>query len=194
MKGTAYSYNNDSNSGNIGIDEAIANPTLTLNINEGTLLIEGDSAEVVVTYVLDGNFADGGKSWTITQMTDAGNGIWTATGVEAKVDAKFLVEKQEDSNSTAWYGTAESTTVSDNVVLTLTADNKQDISIAAGTYDFSLDTSSMTLTVKKTSSTGISSIAAESNTNAPTYNLAGQSVSKGAKGLVIVGGKKYLNK
>lgn len=44
--------------------------------------------------------------------------------------------------------------------------------------------------------TGISSVSADKaiDSDAPAYNIAGQRVSKDAKGLVIVGGKKYLNK
>lgn len=42
--------------------------------------------------------------------------------------------------------------------------------------------------------TGISAIAAEANTNAPAYNVAGQRVNQGYKGLVIKGGKKYVVK
>lgn len=44
------------------------------------------------------------------------------------------------------------------------------------------------------SSTGIKSIAAETATESECYNLAGQRVSKDAKGLIIKNGKKYLNK
>ena len=41
---------------------------------------------------------------------------------------------------------------------------------------------------------GISAIAADTNTNAPAYNVAGQRVNQGYKGLVIKGGKKYVVK
>lgn len=40
----------------------------------------------------------------------------------------------------------------------------------------------------------ISSTYVETTSNVPAYNAAGQRVSKDAKGLVIVGGKKYVNK
>lgn len=42
--------------------------------------------------------------------------------------------------------------------------------------------------------TGISEITAEDDVNAPVYNLAGQRVVKGTKGIVIKNGKKYMNK
>lgn len=44
------------------------------------------------------------------------------------------------------------------------------------------------------SSSSIKSVAAESSADAPLYNLAGQRVSSGAKGLVIKNGKKFFNK
>lgn len=172
--------------------ESVANPTITLDINAGTLLIEGATTETVITYDINGTFEDG-EHWNKTLMTDAGDGVWTVT-IEVKADAYFGIDELANGNWSAWWAGNGEVSISDDSEITLVSSNPSNISIAAGTYDFSLDTSSMTLTVKKTSSTGISSIAAESNTNAPTYNLAGQSVSKGAKGLVIVGGKKYLNK
>lgn len=42
--------------------------------------------------------------------------------------------------------------------------------------------------------TGIHTIEAASAANATMYNLAGQRVDKAYKGIVIVNGKKYLNK
>ena len=44
--------------------------------------------------------------------------------------------------------------------------------------------------------TGITEVVADKadNANAPAYNIAGQRVSKNAKGLVIINGKKYINK
>lgn len=42
--------------------------------------------------------------------------------------------------------------------------------------------------------TGINAISNESNENAPVYNIAGQKVSKNAKGVLIQNGKKFINK
>lgn len=44
------------------------------------------------------------------------------------------------------------------------------------------------------SGTGISNITATDDADAPVYNLAGQRVSKDAKGLLIKNGKKFINK
>lgn len=42
--------------------------------------------------------------------------------------------------------------------------------------------------------TGISDINVENTVNAPVYNISGQQVSKNYKGIVIMNGKKYINK
>ena len=42
--------------------------------------------------------------------------------------------------------------------------------------------------------TGINTIKANTDVNAPVYNLAGQQVEKSYKGLVIKNGKKVINK
>lgn len=48
--------------------------------------------------------------------------------------------------------------------------------------------------VEKSSTTGIDTIKATQNENAPIYNLAGQRVGKNYKGVVIQNGKKFMNK
>lgn len=57
----------------------------------------------------------------------------------------------------------------------------------SGSYEYYLSWSVPT-------STGISSISADSSADAPLYNLSGQRVSNGAKGLIIKNGKKCFNK
>jgi hypothetical protein len=48
--------------------------------------------------------------------------------------------------------------------------------------------------IKEATSTNISTIKANTDVNAPVYNLAGQQVEKSYKGLVIKNGKKVINK
>ena len=48
--------------------------------------------------------------------------------------------------------------------------------------------------VEKSSTTGIDTIKATQNENAPIYNLAGQRVGKNYKGVVIQNGKKFFKK
>lgn len=66
---------------------------------------------------------------------------------------------------------------------------------AATIYLYSGNSSINLYDIKITySASGISSISSESAADAPAYNVAGQRVNKDAKGLVIVNGKKYMNK
>lgn len=191
--GKAYTYYNGSDSGNINMSESVANPTITLDINAGTLLVEGSAAETTISYDINGSFEDG-TNWTKTLMTDAGNGIWTVT-IEVKKDAAFGIDELANGNWSAWWAASTSgVSVSDDTEITLVNSNTSNIAIATGTYDFSLDTSNMVLTIKKQGSTGITTIALGNAADSTVFNLAGQRVNKSAKGLVIVGGKKILNK
>lgn len=190
--GVAYTYAD--NGGNISLSEAIADPTLTLNTNDKTLTIVGSAADVTVTYKLNGSFEDG-SAWKDVTLTET-DGAFSAT-VTAKVDAQFKVVSLNDGAEGEWLGATDATIAADadNQVITVTTSGGN-ISIAAGTYTMTVKSTdgTVTLTVSAANSTGISAIADESATDAPAYNLAGQRVNKGAKGLVIVNGKKYLNK
>lgn len=190
--GEAYSY--VASGKNFTLAEPIANPTLTLDINNGTLTLAGQTAQVTVTYKLNGSFEDG-SAWNDVALTE-NNGTFSAT-VEAKVDAAFKVVTLNDGKNGDWLG-------ADNASIAADADNQTislsttggNISIAKGTYNMTVkaENGTVTLTVSAASATGISSVKALSSKNAPAYNLAGQRVANDAKGLVIVGGKKILKK
>lgn len=191
--GEAYTYAD--NGDNISLSEAIANPTLTLNTNDKTLTVVGSAADVTVTYKLNGSFEDGDK-WADVTLTES-DGAFTAT-VTAKVDAQFKVVSLNDGAEGEWLGCTDASIAADASNQTITVSTSGgNISIAAGTYTITVKNTDnvVTLTVSAANASAISSVAAESEaTDAPAYNLAGQRVSKGAKGLVIVNGKKFFNK
>lgn len=68
--------------------------------------------------------------------------------------------------------------------------------LPAGKYIFSVNSSygENALTITFTPATGIEAVAASKQTAAPAFNLAGQRVSKTAKGIVIMDGKKMILK
>ena len=73
--------------------------------------------------------------------------------------------------------------------------------LAAGTYTFqkysgtgNILISSIEITPVEGGTNGISVVAAENNADAPAYNLAGQKVNEGYKGIVIKNGKKFMVK
>ena len=72
----------------------------------------------------------------------------------------------------------------------------QDVAVKAGdkgTFTFEMPTSDVTITVTfKEAATGISNIAADKAKSAVIYNLAGQRVDNGFKGIVIKDGKKFV--
>lgn len=61
-------------------------------------------------------------------------------------------------------------------------------------YEFEMPAKNVTITATFLPVTGISTVSAAQAENAIRYNMAGQVVDKGYKGLVIVNGKKYVNK
>ncbi len=50
------------------------------------------------------------------------------------------------------------------------------------------------VTVEDNTATAISTVNASANANAPVYNITGQRVAAGTKGIVIIGGQKYVRK
>lgn len=69
--------------------------------------------------------------------------------------------------------------------------------VAAGTIDITYPENGINFyafILETSSPTGIESVKAVENENAPMYNLAGQQVDKNFKGVVIQNGKKFINK
>lgn len=82
-------------------------------------------------------------------------------------------------------------------VTAATADNSPiTVNVAADNsyYEFQMPASDVTITATFSSTSGISNVNAENAKNAVRYNLAGQKVNAGYKGVVIMNGKKMLNK
>lgn len=71
------------------------------------------------------------------------------------------------------------------------------VEVTAGTVDITYPKNSLNFyafILETSSTTGIESVKAVENENAPMYNLAGQQVDKNFKGVVIQNGKKFINK
>ena len=82
-------------------------------------------------------------------------------------------------------------------VTAATADNSPiTVNVAADNsyYEFQMPASDVTITATFSSTSGISNVNAENAKNAVRYNLAGQKVSNGYKGVVIENGKKVVLK
>ena len=82
-------------------------------------------------------------------------------------------------------------------VTAATADNSPiTVNIAADNsyYEFQMPASDVTITATFSSTSGISNVNAAKAENGVMYNLAGQKVNNGYKGVVIMNGKKMLNK
>lgn len=82
-------------------------------------------------------------------------------------------------------------------VTAATADNTPiTVNVAADNsyYEFQMPASDVTITATFSSTSGISNVNAAKAENSVMYNLAGQKVNNGYKGVVIMNGKKMLNK
>ncbi len=82
-------------------------------------------------------------------------------------------------------------------VTAATADNSPiTVNVAADNsyYEFQMPASDVTITATFSSTSGISNVNAAKAENSVMYNLAGQKVNNGYKGVVIMNGKKMLNK
>ena len=82
-------------------------------------------------------------------------------------------------------------------VTAATADNTPiTVNVAADNsyYEFQMPASDVTITATFSSTSGISNVNAAKAENGVMYNLAGQKVNNGYKGVVIMNGKKMLNK
>ncbi len=143
----------------------------------------------------------------VIRMSDQGvytNGKGFTVSYQTTPSAKVLVELCAKGSSVPAFtlnaGTGElpadlSTTKNeDKKFVTKTAELTAD---ATGLVSFTETAAGFTF-VKLTDnggSTGITEVASDKlNENAPVYNLAGQRVSKDAKGILIQNGKKFINK
>lgn len=128
--------------------------------------------------------------------------IWAAKVPASVIEAEELDYADMSAYATSVWGqyitadgglAAEQTVTDADVYAALAYDVEP-----GNTYFFWVSSSKIMLcgiTFETGSTEGISEISSEKvNVNAPAYNLVGQRVAKNAKGLVIINGKKFINK
>lgn len=181
------------------LDKGVKDPTITLNTNNKTITVSGEVVDVPLYYSVAISSAEANSS---EKMTDAGDGVYTKEVVTTSDQTYLTVGKATDIYSytlyvaSYWPKKGNVTVTDDETELELwnMGTGGGSITVPAGTYTLSLDSSTMKLTITKKTD-GISTVGAETVAkDAPAYNLAGQRVNKETKGLLIIGGKKYLNK
>lgn len=199
--GEPYYYYASGNSGNISIEgDVVENPTLILNVNEGTLTITGEAQEVEYAYAVYGSIFDGGTTdYVVKEMTEVG-GKWEYTA--DVVPGGFILGKviAGTTSITQYYHSPDGIVVTDSPMTVLAEDGWYDwISELNGSVTFSFDPEAMTLIV--TSPSVWNDITADENATFDIYTIEGNLVKAAANigdvenlenGMYIVNGQKLM--
>ena len=143
--GTPYKYVSSGTSGNINMDMEVTNPTVTLNVNEGTILVEGKASVAEYIYGIHGEIF-GDPKWSTENFTEV-NGKWVMTD-KTVVAGSFGIKMMNKSTGaqTDWISSAGDAEVTVNTPMPCMVEGTN-WTIEAGTYTFTFDPAAMTLTV-----------------------------------------------
>ena len=180
VKGTAWGEEYPSSNYQLTVDEtATYNVTIKFNATSHDISVETEkTGEAVIgekTYSVMGTI---NGNWDVdTEMTKGDDGIYTAKFENVKAGTyKFKVRVNKD-----W---AEAYPGSD---YSFTVDND------GSTVTITFNPETKEVKAEVSGSTGINVVKAAAN-NAAIYNLAGQKVANGFKGIVIMNGRKMIQK
>lgn len=202
--GEPYSYANGSND-NIQMDGSVLNPTFTLNINNGTLTIAGQSQELEIAYGIHGDIF-GDPLWSTEAMTES-DGKWTVTadivagGFGIKVMDKASGSQVADPDGSNWYSAPkdQATATADTNLPVVKANGTNWTSDLEGNYTFTFDPEAMTLII--TAPSAWNDITADENATFAIYTIEGNIVKAAANmsdvenlesGMYIVNGQKMM--
>lgn len=196
--GEDYYFANGGSTGDIATEGAktVNKPHVVLNLNDGVLVVTGEEEEFKAVWHIAGNMND----WTLTEMTEGADGIWTLDvdfpEVEAPAEgeeAPVLGLKVASQGWTIGYGYGENTTVeqlnADNLSAVLTKGGENMPYSLVGTYTCAWNPATETLVL--TAGSGVAELEAEAG-EAVYYNLQGVKVNAPVKGGVyvkVLGGK-----
>lgn len=148
--GTPYAYANGS-SNNIDFDGTVTDPTITLDINNGTILVAGEAQESDLAYCIWGSLKSG--AWAATDFSDEDNdGIWTIENVEVTyASAAFGIRSFEKSAGNGsqkdWIAADGASKITGEGTFKCKVNSSTNFSIAKGTYSFSFNPETMVLNV-----------------------------------------------
>lgn len=149
-----------------------------------------------------------GNKLTVSTMPDLAN-ITTLTNagqqdmeVAESVVSLDLTSEYDNGNTTYAVYTEDGTAQTEGVTIEngmITFDNSLNekkfyVAMTNATYKFSGANTLKTTVFTVSTATGINGINVIANSNSAVFNLAGQRVAANAKGIIIVNGKKVLNK
>lgn len=199
--GEPYAYAVGGSTGNIKMSGNVANPTVTLNINDGTLLVQGEQQEAKSKYGIHGQIF-GDPNWSTEEMSNE-DGKWV---LSASIIPGAFGIKQMDAASgsqTGWYCSASDGTVTVNQPMDVklqgtdwTTDWTSDLE---GNYVFTYDPEAQTLLIASASLWN--DITADENATFAIYTIEGNIVKASANvndvenlesGMYIINGEKVM--
>lgn len=195
--GEPYSYQAGGSTGNILMSENVANPTVTLNLNVGTLLVQGEQQEAKTKYGIHGEIF-GDPAWSTEEMSEEG-GKWVLSA--AVVPGGFGIKAMDaDSGSqTGWYSSASDGTVTLNTPMSVQLEGTNWSSDLEGNYSFTYDPEAQTLIIASASLWN--DITADENATFAIYSIEGNIVKASANaadvenlesGMYIINGEKVM--
>ena len=198
-----YYYGVGGSTGNINITGEVLNPTLVLNINEGTLLVKGESAEAKYAYGIHGQIF-GDPNWSTENMTDE-NGKWVLTasivpgGFGIKVMDPDSGAQVSDSDGSNWYTSPDGKVTVNTPMTVVKSGGTNWTSDLEGNYSFTFDPEAMTLIIASASLWN--DITADENATFAIYTIEGNIVKASANvndvenlenGMYIINGEKVM--
>ncbi len=181
--GEPFVYVNGADAKDITMASNVKNPTITLNPEAGTILMEGEAVVAQFVYKLHGDW-QGEGSWSDIAMTET-EGVWSAQ-VTVPATIGFGIKKVDaaTNSQTAWIS------ADGNGIITAAGDyackiEGTNFSLAPGTWTLALNPETMVLTVSDDA--GVDGVEID-NSNAPVeyFNLQGVKVADPTEGLYIV--------
>lgn len=183
---------------------AVENPTVTLNLNAGTLLVKGEEAEIKLSYGIHGEIF-GVPTWSTEEMTDE-NGKWVLSnaaivpgGFGIKVMDKATGNQTTDPDGSSWYSSPDGTVTVNTPMTVVKKDGTNWTSDLEGNYSFTFDPEAMTLLIASASLWN--DITADENATFAIYTIEGNIVKASANiadvenlesGMYIINGEKVM--
>lgn len=195
--GEPYAYAVGGSTGNITMSENVANPTVTLNIKDGTLLVQGEQQEAKSKYGIHGQIF-GDPNWSTEEMSNE-DGKWVLSA--SVVPGGFGIKAMDADNGsqTGWYSSADDGTVTLNTPMAVKLEGTNWTSDLTGSYSFTYNPDAQTLIIASASLWN--DITADENATFAIYTIEGNIVKASANaadvenlesGMYIINGEKVM--
>ena len=195
--GEPYAYAVGGSTGNIEMSGNVANPTVTLNINDGTLLVQGEQQEAKSKYGIHGQIF-GDPNWSTEEMSNE-DGKWVLSA--SIIPGAFGIKQMDAAtgSQTGWYNSASDGSVTLNTPMSVMLEGTNWTSDLKGSYIFTYDPDAQTLLIASASLWN--DITADENATFAIYTIEGNIVKASANvndvenlesGMYIINGEKVM--